>query len=64
MKVKHIDSPNNIDYLTIDEAANELGIKPTAIRNYLNLDKMTTYKFKTLTLLHRPEIDSWKARQK
>lgn len=64
MKVKHIDTPNNTDYLTIDEAADELGIKPNAIRNYLNLDKLTTYKFKTLTLLHRDEIESWKGRQK
>ena len=52
------------DYLTVDEAANELGIKPTAIRNYLCDGKFTTFKFKTLTLVHRVEVEAWKQRQK
>ena len=42
----------------------DLGIKPTAIRNYLTWGKMTTYKFKTLTLVDKKEVESWKERQK
>ena len=30
----------------------------------LNLGKMTTYKFKTLTLIKREEVEEWKKRQK
>jgi excisionase family DNA binding protein len=51
-------------YLTIEEAAKSLRIKPTAVRNYLYEGKMTTYKFKTLTLLSESEVRSWKARQR
>ncbi len=51
-------------YLTIEEAAKSLRIKPTAVRNYLYEGKMTTYKFKTLTLLSASEVKSWRARQR
>jgi excisionase family DNA binding protein len=61
---KQVNRPDENEYLTVDEAAKELGIKPTAIRNYLTWGKMTTYKFKTLTLLKRSEVDKWKERQK
>lgn len=63
-KVKELKQANAANYFTVDEAANELGIKPTAIRNYLCDGKLTTYKFKTLTLLHQEEVESWKERQK
>ncbi len=63
-KVKEVKQINAADYLTVDEAAQELGIKPTAIRNYLSWGKMTTYKFKTLTLIKRDEVVEWKKRQK
>jgi len=63
-KVKDIKQANAGDYFTVDEAANELGIKPTAIRNYVTWGKLTTYKFKTLTLLKREEIEAWKTKQK
>jgi excisionase family DNA binding protein len=59
--LKHI---HDSEFFTVEEAANELGIKPTAIRNYLCDGKLTTYKFKTLTLLDRKEIEEWKKRQK
>ncbi len=52
------------DYLTVEEAAKVLGIKTTAIRNYLFDGKLTTYKFKTLTLIHTQEVEEWKERQK
>lgn len=63
-KPKDIKQANVADYLTVDEAAEELGIKPTAIRNYLTWGKLTTYKFKTLTLIKREEVEEWKERQK
>ena len=63
-KAKQMKQVNDADYLTVEEAAKELGIKPTAIRNYLCDEKLTTYKFKTLTLVHRTEIEAWKERQK
>jgi len=62
--VKELKQANVADYFTVEEAANELGIKPTAIRNYLCDGKLTTYKFKTLTLVHQQEVESWKERQK
>ena len=61
---KTLKQANESDFLTVEEAALELGIKPTAIRNYLCDDKLTTYKFKTLTLVHRNEVEEWKKRQK
>ncbi len=63
-KVKRIKKANERDYFTIDEAAQELGIKPPVLRNYLHAEKMTTYKFKTLTLLSRGEVEGWKERQR
>ena len=55
--LKHI---NDSEFLTVEEAANELGIKPTAIRNYLTWGKMNTYKFKTLTLVKKTEVEEWR----
>ncbi len=63
-KVKELKQANVADYFTVDEAATELGIKPTAIRNYLTWGKLTTFKFKTLTLLDKQEIEEWKEKQK
>ena len=63
-KVKELKAANVADYFTVEEAANALGIKPTAIRNYLTWGKMTTFKFKTLTLVDKKEVESWKERQK
>ena len=62
--IKHISKPDEKDFFTVDEAAKELGIKTTAIRNYLYEEKMTTYKFKSLTLLSKQEVEDWKERQK
>jgi excisionase family DNA binding protein len=61
---KHINKPDEKEFLTVDEAATELGIKPTAIRNYLTWGKMETYKFKTLTLIKKQDVEEWKKRQK
>ena len=50
-KAKQVNKPDAGEFLTVKEAAKELGIDPTAIRNYLTWGKMATYKFKTLTLV-------------
>ncbi len=63
-KVKHITQVTEADFFTVEEAAAALGIKPTAIRNYLYDGKLTTYKFKTLTLITKEEVQAWKKRQK
>ena len=62
--IKRINKPDEKEFFTVDEAAKELGIKTTAIRNYLYDEKMTTYKFKTMTLLSKIEVEAWKERQK
>lgn len=62
--IKHINKPDEKEFFTVDEAAKELGIKQTAIRNYLYEEMMTTYKFKTLTLLSKQEVEKWKERQR
>jgi excisionase family DNA binding protein len=63
-KTKTLKQVNESEYLTVEEAASELGIKTNAIRNYLYLGKLTTHKFKNLTLLDANEVNSWKDRQK
>jgi hypothetical protein len=64
MKEMILKTANVKDYLTVEEASLALGIKTNAIRNYLYLGKLTTYKFKNLTLLDSREINNWKKRQK
>jgi len=63
-KAKELRIATTTDYFTVDEAAELLGIKPTAIRNYLTWGKMIACKFKTLTLISKEEIDRWKDRQR
>ncbi len=64
MKSRELRKVNADDYLTSEEAAEELCIQPAAIRNYLHLGKLTTYKFKSLTLLKREEVEGWKGRKR
>ena len=64
IKVKVLKIASMDDYFTVDEAAKILGVKPTAIRNYLTWGKMLTCKFKSLTLISKEEIVRWKDRQK
>jgi excisionase family DNA binding protein len=63
-EVKELKKADVDSFLTVEEAANELGLKPTVIRNYLAEGKMTTYKFKTLTLIKADEVKAWKDRQR
>lgn len=60
-ELKHVDSSK---YLTAEEAANISGLKENVIRNYLSLGRLTTYKFKTLTLLSADEIETLRASKK
>ncbi len=64
IKTKELKIANTADFFTVDEAANLLDIKPTAIRNYLTWGKMVAVKFKTLTLISKEEIARWKDRQR
>lgn len=52
------------EYWSVDEAARYLGIKPTAIRNYLCDERLTTYKFKGWTLLSIAEVKQRKEAKK
>jgi excisionase family DNA binding protein len=60
-KTRDLDKVEADKYLTVDEASDYLRVKPTVLRNYLSQDKLTTYKFKTLTLLSKAEIERWKS---
>ena len=64
MQTREIKIADGSLYLTAEEAANILHIKESAIRNYLSLGLLTTFKFKTLTLLKKDEVERWKDRQK
>ena len=59
-KIIQLESVNLDDFVFVDEAAEILELKEGVIRNYLNLGKFITYKFKHRTFLSRVEIDSWK----
>ena len=63
-KIKRIEQANHNDYYTVEEASEKLGVKPPVLRNYLYQKKLTTYKFKTLTLLSRKEVDTWGKRKR
>ena len=63
-KAKRLKTVNGNNYLSVSEASNTLGVKESAIRNYLYAGKMTTYKFKELTLISKSEINNWRDKQK
>lgn len=62
-KIRQLKTADASGYLSIEEAADTLNIKPTALRNYLCDGKLTTYKFKTLTLVDADEVKIWKERR-
>lgn len=55
-----LKSVKDKDFFTVEEAATFLSVKASAIRNYLYLEKFTTYKFKTQTLISVKEVIDWK----
>ena len=62
--VKHLSSVSGEKFFSVSEASQSLGVKESAIRNYLYAGKMTTYKFKELTLIAKDEVESWRGRQR
>ena len=64
MTTREIKLFNPDEYYTVEEAAKYLGIKESAIRNYLSLGRLITYKIKTLTLLKVEEVKRWRERQR
>lgn len=63
-KARNIKQVNADNYMTVEEASRELGIKSPVLRNYLYQGKLTTYKFKTLTLLSAKEVRNWQGNRK
>ncbi len=63
MKAMELKIASVDEFLSIPEAAQMLGIKESAVRNYLSLDRFTTYKFKSLTLLKIDELRAWKRKR-
>ncbi len=59
-RIRQLKRADDSGYLSIDEAAEALNIKSTALRNYLCDGKLTTYKFKTLSLVDADEVKAWK----
>lgn len=59
-KVTQIKEAKDSEFFTVEEAARELGVKPTAIRNYLYDEKLRTFKFKTLTLLSKSDVEKYR----
>lgn len=60
MTTKELKSIDTSEFLTVEEAAEFLGLKESAIRNYLSLGKLITYKLKSLTLLKLEDVKNWK----
>ena len=56
-KVIELTTANTKDYLTVEQAANILGLKETTVRNYLTNEKLTTYRFMGTTLLSKREVE-------
>jgi excisionase family DNA binding protein len=59
-----IREAKDTDYFTVKEAAKELGINVQSIRDHLTKGNLRTYKFKSLTLLSKKEVEDWKEFQK
>ena len=64
MKKKIIHNADDSHFLTVEEAARELKIEKQSLRDHLRRGNLTTYKFKSLTLLSKIEVEAWKERQK
>jgi len=63
-KIEFITEAIANQYYTVEEAAGHMGVKTPVLRNYLYQDKLTTYKFKTLTLLSKREVEAWNGRNR
>ena len=63
-KIILIHTAADTDFFTVEEAAKELGINTQSVRDHLTKGNLKTYKFKSLTLLKKEEVENWKERQK
>ena len=59
-KVKEIKVATDTTTFSVDRAAEELGIKPSVMRNYLSQGMFTTLKFQGFTFVDVNEIERWK----
>ncbi len=64
MTTRELTNINTNDFLTVEEAAKFLGIKESAVRNYLSLGRLVTYKVKSLTLLRIDDLKNWRSRKR
>ena len=60
--IANIQTIKDSQYLTVKETAEELGINTQTVRDYLTKGVFKTYKFKTLTLIDRQEVEKYKHR--
>jgi excisionase family DNA binding protein len=60
VKTITLHTPKDTLYLTVKETADKLGITTQTVRDYLVKEIFQTYKFKTLTLIDRKEVEKWK----
>jgi excisionase family DNA binding protein len=60
---RELTNININEFLTVEESAKFLGIKESAVRNYLSLGRLITYKVKSLTLLKVDDLKNWKSRK-
>ncbi len=63
-KTRILNEADEDTFFSVSEASSFLSVKESAIRNYLYERKLTTYKFKGLTLLSKREIEGWKGRKR
>ena len=63
-KVRQLTIVNGRNYLSTEEVAKRFGLNQITVRMYLSNGKLTTYKFKTLTLIKVDEVERWRSRQK
>jgi excisionase family DNA binding protein len=63
-KMKELKIVDGSEFFTVNEAAKILEVQPSSIRHYIMWKQMTAYKFKTLTLISKEEIERWKGVQK
>jgi Mn-dependent DtxR family transcriptional regulator len=63
-KVVYLKSADAKGFLTVEEAAEELDIKPQVVRNYLSQGRFITYKFKTLSLLASGDVRAYRGRMR
>ena len=60
-KVREIKVATTSDTMTVGQAAEELGIQPSVMRNYLYEGLFTTVKFQGFTFVDPKEVKVWQS---